>query len=199
MDEKPFPEPDGSSRPAQRLRRRGRTVLVLLLAVAGVWLYFKWPRPMPAYVVLPRGHGHVWVESWLVWGAPFALYRQFYVQTEVTRPWREVLQELKAGHDATVHEFIDLVKLNPSDLPSAGVADRQKDEALIRRWCEAGSTARPLVHGGFGDVLPDSFVVFRFRGPEAKSYLHHWLTYRLTVLDADRTFVEVWDNKSYDH
>ncbi len=207
MDQESLPQSDAPPQPARRPRRRGLIVLALLLAVAGVWIYFKWPRALPSYIMLPQGHGPVQVESWAVFG--FGVHRQFYIQTEVNRPWRSVLQDLKIAHEqqlteargAGVDEFIDLVKPDRSGR-FVGVDDREQLDALNDRWSEAQRVARPMFHGDFGETVPDSFVVLSVRGPEDHMegrYQHHALFYRITVLASDRTRVEVWDNKSHDH
>jgi len=209
MDQESLPQSDAPPQPARRPRRRGLIVLALLLAVAGVWLYFKWPRAMPSYIMLPQGHGPVQVESWTESGFG-GLHRQFYIQTEVNRSWQSVLQDLKTGYEqqlkegrsAGIDEFIDLVKPDRSGW-FVGVSDREQLHVLNDRWAEAQRRARPsLRHGGFGEAVPDSFVVLSVRGPEDHiegRYEHQLLLYRLTVLGANQTIVEVWDNKSFDH
>lgn len=184
-------------------------VLVLLLAVAGVWAYFKWPRAMPSYIMLPQGHGAVQVESWVEFGFG-GLHRQFYIQTKVNRSWQSVLQDLKTGYEqqlkegrgARVDEFIDLLKPDRSGR-FVGVSDREELHVLNDRWSEAQRRARPsLRHGGFGEAVPDSFAVLRVCGPEDNiegRYENQVLLYRLTVLGANQTRVEVWDNKFFNH
>lgn len=209
MDQELLPQSDAPPQPARRPRRRGLIVLALLLAVAGVWLYFKWLRSLPSYIMLPQGHEPVQVESWVEFGFG-GFHRQFYIQTKVDRPWQSVFQDLKIayeqqlkeGRSARVDEFIDLVKPDRSGR-FVGFNDREQLNVWNDRWNKAQRVARPsLRHGGFGEAVPDSFVVLRVRGPEDNiegRYENQILLYRLTVLGANQTIVEVWDNKFFDH
>jgi hypothetical protein len=130
-------------------------------------------------------------------------YRHFYVKTEVERPWPEVARELNVEHSTTLHDFTDLVKPqeSPRSLRFPGISDPKQEIELLRRWDRARFIARPSQHGGFGDPLPNAFVVFTLVGPEDhidQRAQFHVLTYRLTAVGPNRTLVEVWDNKYFD-
>lgn len=60
-------------------------------------------------------------------------------------------------------------------------------------------SARPHRHGGYGDPLPSSYVVFRDPGPDDEGSQHHILFYRLTDHSGTETTLEVWDNRFYNH
>lgn len=153
---------------------------------------------MPDYIALPRGHGEVRVETWIKWGV-LSYYRHFYVSTEVARPWQDILAELTEGKRVKVWNFVDLVKPDTDGRNWFGPGlDQKTEHELGKRFGSAFHIARPMQHGGFGDPLPDSFVIFEFRGPDDHKGGHaqsHHLRYRLTIKGATQTLVEVWDNK----
>ena len=176
---------DASVRPRRRYGRLTVFAVVVLLAPACLWAYLWYPRPMPDYIRLPSTHGPVDVRTWLV--LPY--YRQFYVKTRVSRPWQAVLQELGRAQDAVNNQ----INWEGQAQPMPNSADN------LRRRIEATVSARPVLHGDYGDPLPSSYVAFSDLGPDdKKDTQHHYLFYRLTDHSGSETTLEVWDNRCFD-
>ena len=168
-----------------KVRPRGRHVrlkalAVLALSVLAVLAYLWFPRPKPDYIRLPAAHGPVEVKTWLT----LPSYRQFYVKTRIPRPWQSVLQELGRAQDA-VRNHINW-KRQSETMPDSA--------ENLWRSSVAMQHARPLRHGGYGDPLPPSYVVFVDDGPDETETQHHKLFYRLTAHSGTETTLEVWDN-----
>ncbi|MBN1491670.1 MAG: hypothetical protein JXA69_17285 [Phycisphaerae bacterium] len=69
----------------------------------------------------------------------------------------------------------------------------------VDRYRRAHANARPYKkHGGYGEPLPDSFVIVTMEGPNRTASHFHNLRYRLTPVGEHETLVEVWDYKRFD-